>query len=416
MEKPPCTPAGVKHTCFITPFVESFSANQRPLQIHCKKQGKRQYSEACAGHYQHPVVLLLPSFCLEGKFSQTPAPPQGGQREAGPRREIPTALPPSPARTPTPTPSRPYPYTPHPPPYPNTPHTPKKTSQISFSHPIDAPGLPRVQSRPALELGSESGTLNKWELGTQSGSKAPFSRPTPLSSAHRASRCLVFSRNRCLEGEYGQVPAPPTRRTEAIRPPTHTPTPPSLPTPPKKKPHRSAFLTQSALRGCHACSPNRRWSWARSWELWTKGSWAHKVAAKEAAPLLTGVSSRCRHCRVPGTAGHWPAPDLQGSLPSPDYRAAERLLGTEGSTARGARPEYRAGTLAGRQPGQAATHAETQALNTGGSHAGRATATPLRSLLRKEGQAGTRPPLAGSEGTDPLLLHRALLSLPGSLS
>ena len=67
------------------------------------------------------------------------------------------------------------------------------------------------------------------------------------------------------------------------------------------------------LRGCHACSPSRHWSWAQSQALWTNGSWAHKAAAKEAAALLTGGSSHCRHCRVPGPAGHWPAPDLQCS-------------------------------------------------------------------------------------------------------
>ncbi|CAM9431056.1 unnamed protein product, partial [Bubo scandiacus] len=51
----------------------------------------------------------------------------GGQREAGPRRDIPTALPPSPTHSPSPIPSRPYPYTPHP------PHTQKNLTDQLFS-------------------------------------------------------------------------------------------------------------------------------------------------------------------------------------------------------------------------------------------------------------------------------------------
>ena len=156
-----------------------------------------------------------------------------------------------------------------------------------------------------------------------------------------------------------------------------------------------------------------------------RGAGHTTAAAKEAAPLLTGGSSRCRHCRVPGPAGHSLAsPGLTGqpllaaysSPPSPDYRAAERLLGTEGSTARGTRPEYGAGTLAGRQPGQAATQAETRALNTGGSHAGRATATGLRSLLRKEGQGGASrdsPSARGLRGDRPPVAAQSPSFPPG---
>ena len=54
-----------------------------------------------------------------------------------------------------------------------------------------------------------------------------------------------------------------------------------------------------------------------------KSSWACKAAAKEAAPLLTGGSSRCLNCKAPGTPGHWPGPHLQGS---PGPKGPQRLL------------------------------------------------------------------------------------------
>lgn len=54
-----------------------------------------------------------------------------------------------------------------------------------------------------------------------------------------------------------------------------------------------------------------------------KRSWAGKAAARQAAPLLTGGSSRCLDRKVPGTPGHWLAPELRGS---PGPKGKRRLL------------------------------------------------------------------------------------------